>query len=191
VFLFTTGTSSSHSSNSASLYISLITSFLQLKSKSSYTIDYSVQHLNIKTLPTQAQEIEDHIIKQLISFSTDHLIKFVGAGVTQRVTEIVPTLCSRLWKELDIVPLMFNVRTTSREYGKGERPPLGSRQPSLVNVPGTADTKPADTAAATPPPAAPGAVGNGTTVKHPSLRPTDEQADSVRSFSFVTSNLIS
>jgi len=33
-------------------------------------------------------------------------MKFVGAGVTEQLYELVPDLCGRLWRELDIVPLV-------------------------------------------------------------------------------------
>jgi len=33
-------------------------------------------------------------------------MKFVGAGITEKLYELVPDLCGRLWRELDIVPLV-------------------------------------------------------------------------------------
>jgi len=33
-------------------------------------------------------------------------MKFVGAGVTEKLYELAPDLCGRLWRELDIVPLV-------------------------------------------------------------------------------------
>ena len=33
-------------------------------------------------------------------------MKFVGAGVTEKLYELVPDICGRLWRELDIVPLV-------------------------------------------------------------------------------------
>ena len=33
-------------------------------------------------------------------------MKFVGAGITEKLYEHVPDLCGRLWRELDIVPLV-------------------------------------------------------------------------------------
>jgi hypothetical protein len=41
-------------------------------------------------------------------------MKFVGGGVTSRLVELSPNLCGRLWRELDIVPLVFHVRSTQR-----------------------------------------------------------------------------
>lgn len=33
-------------------------------------------------------------------------MKFVGAGVTEKLYELAPDICGRLWRELDIVPLV-------------------------------------------------------------------------------------
>ena len=33
-------------------------------------------------------------------------MKFVGAGITEKLYELVPDICGRLWRELDIVPLV-------------------------------------------------------------------------------------
>lgn len=41
-------------------------------------------------------------------------MKFVGGGVTSRLVELSPNICGRLWRELDIVPLIFHVRSTQR-----------------------------------------------------------------------------
>jgi alpha,alpha-trehalose phosphorylase (configuration-retaining) len=41
-------------------------------------------------------------------------MKFVGAGVTSRLVEYAPKICGRLWRELDIVPIVFHVRSTQR-----------------------------------------------------------------------------
>lgn len=49
---------------------------------------------------------------------TEHLMKFVGAGVTEKLREHATDLCGRLWRELDIVPLVFHVRSTLRLHGR-------------------------------------------------------------------------
>ncbi len=41
-------------------------------------------------------------------------MKFVGGGITHRLVDLSPNICGRLWRELDIVPLVFNVRSTQR-----------------------------------------------------------------------------
>ncbi|TFY73934.1 hypothetical protein EWM64_g10078, partial [Hericium alpestre] len=50
----------------------------------------------------QAQDIEEHIIKTMRGFSQEHACKFLGAGA--------PNLCTRLWLELDVVPIVFHIK---------------------------------------------------------------------------------
>jgi glycosyltransferase involved in cell wall biosynthesis len=58
----------------------------------------------------QTEIIESHIISTLRKFSSDHLCKFLGAGVTLSLLREAPNLCTRLWLELDIVPIVFNIK---------------------------------------------------------------------------------
>lgn len=58
----------------------------------------------------QTQVIESHIISTLRSFSSEHLCKFLGAGITLSLLHEAPNLCTRLWLELDIVPIVFNIK---------------------------------------------------------------------------------
>ncbi|KIO17230.1 glycosyltransferase family 4 protein [Tulasnella calospora MUT 4182] len=58
--------------------------------------------------------IVDHITRQVRHISKEHLFKFVGGGVTETLHELAPTLCTRLWLDLDMVPMVFKVRNTAR-----------------------------------------------------------------------------
>ncbi|OCH95197.1 trehalose phosphorylase [Obba rivulosa] len=58
----------------------------------------------------QAGAIEKHVIDSLRKFSTEHLCKFLGAGVTLSLLREAPNLCTRLWLEMDIVPVVFNIK---------------------------------------------------------------------------------
>jgi glycosyltransferase involved in cell wall biosynthesis len=61
--------------------------------------------------PTKiATEIEGHILETFKKFSQEHLCKFLGAGVTLSLLKECPNLCTRLWFELDIVPIVFNIK---------------------------------------------------------------------------------
>ncbi|KAG6821071.1 hypothetical protein H0H93_007230 [Arthromyces matolae] len=57
-----------------------------------------------------AQTIREHVVKILREFSTEHLCKFLGAGVTLTLLKECPNLCTRLWLDLDIVPIVFNIK---------------------------------------------------------------------------------
>lgn len=55
----------------------------------------------------QKQIIEDHVISSLARYRREHLCKLLGAGVTADLDTAAPNLCSRLWSELDVVPVVF------------------------------------------------------------------------------------
>ncbi|EMD34497.1 glycosyltransferase family 4 protein [Gelatoporia subvermispora B] len=58
----------------------------------------------------QASAIEKHVLDTLRKFSQEHLCKFLGAGVTLSLLKEAPNLCTRLWLETDIVPIVFNIK---------------------------------------------------------------------------------
>ncbi|KAG9002961.1 hypothetical protein FRB94_003432 [Tulasnella sp. JGI-2019a] len=83
-----------------------------------YTIDYSVQRIAFNEAPNKnnaGQPIEEHVLKQLRHLGKEHLFKFVAGGVTEALHHIAPNLCTKLWLELDMVPMTFKVRTTAKE----------------------------------------------------------------------------
>ncbi|KAI0703496.1 hypothetical protein BC835DRAFT_1030642 [Cytidiella melzeri] len=45
----------------------------------------------------QSEAIEQHVISTIRKFSTEHLCKFLGAGVTLSLLKEAPNLCTRLW----------------------------------------------------------------------------------------------
>ncbi|KAM6500869.1 trehalose phosphorylase [Amanita muscaria] len=55
-------------------------------------------------------EIEKHVINALRQFSVTHLCKFLGAGVTLSLLKEAPNLSTRLWLELDLVPIVFHIK---------------------------------------------------------------------------------
>lgn len=113
-------------------------------------------------------------------------MKFVGAGVTSRLVEHSPNICGRLWRELDIVPIVFHVRSTQR-LTPGRPVPKTDEQGFPVHSTGLLTPQPQEGAER---PAAPAVtIGNLLTVAAGSaqtqaadasapLRPADEQADS-------------
>ncbi|THG95034.1 hypothetical protein EW026_g6546 [Hermanssonia centrifuga] len=58
----------------------------------------------------QAENIEKHVTDTLRNFATEHLCKFLGAGVTLSLLKEAPNLCTQLWMKLDIVPIVFNIK---------------------------------------------------------------------------------
>ncbi|KIY68640.1 glycosyltransferase family 4 protein [Cylindrobasidium torrendii FP15055 ss-10] len=72
---------------------------------SSWTIPYSSGDLE-----KNAKDIEELVVKSIRKFSEEHLCKFLGAGVALPILGESPNLCTRLWMDLDIVPVVFNIK---------------------------------------------------------------------------------
>ncbi|KAF1967031.1 trehalose synthase (Ccg-9) [Bimuria novae-zelandiae CBS 107.79] len=54
-----------------------------------------------------ATYLADFVIDKLKTYQQEHLYKYVGAGINERAHELSPQFASRLWRELDIVPLVL------------------------------------------------------------------------------------
>lgn len=67
-----------------------------------YLVDYSVQTVH---LSSTTDAVANWAIKELTRYAHENLAKFVGAGIPCDLTVKSPTLCSRLWLELDVVPI--------------------------------------------------------------------------------------
>ncbi|KAJ2917257.1 hypothetical protein MD484_g3193, partial [Candolleomyces efflorescens] len=77
-----------------------------------YNMDFSsiVIPYNVNSPDKNAKEIEQLILQALRKFSIDHLCKFLGAGVTVSLLKETPNICTRLWLDMDIVPIVFNIK---------------------------------------------------------------------------------
>ena len=110
-------------------------------------------------------------------------MKFVGAGVTSRLVELSPNLCGRLWSELDIVPLVFHVRSTQR-LQPGRPIAKLDAQGFPIHSTGVLTPQPGDQQQGVqPPPSNLLSVAAGTAQTQAAdasapVRPADEQADS-------------
>lgn len=83
---------------------------------STYLIDFSVNTLSLEDGIEIEDSIADHIISELKSYEHEHLAKFIGAGIPDELVHRSPKLCSRLWLELDIVPITLELGVKDREY---------------------------------------------------------------------------
>jgi glycosyltransferase involved in cell wall biosynthesis len=71
-----------------------------------YLLDFSVHNIELNgSLNTEADPIADHIIKQLENYERETASKFIGAGLPYELLKRSPKLCSRLWLDLDVVPI--------------------------------------------------------------------------------------
>jgi len=58
--------------------------------------------------PASAEEATEFIISELKNYSEEHMEKIVGVSMARHLADHCPRLCSRLWGELDIVPLVMS-----------------------------------------------------------------------------------
>ena len=70
-----------------------------------YLHDYSIHHISISSTPERDDPVANFIVSSLQEYEKKHLCKFVGGGLPSDMEKISPRLCSRLWSELDLVPI--------------------------------------------------------------------------------------
>ncbi|KAK7054968.1 hypothetical protein VNI00_003431 [Paramarasmius palmivorus] len=128
-------------------------------------------------LDKTGKEIETKILEVLRKFSNEHLCKFLGAGVTLALLKEAPNLTTRLWLDMDIVPIVFNIKPFHTD--SATRPNVkhrissttGSYVPSGTETP-TVYIDSSQVALHAP------QLGVGVSGKLPIPRTLDEQADS-------------
>ena len=77
-----------------------------------YCIDFCVHHVCLPPSTSkqhQADTVEDFVVSRLEKFRHEHLCKILGAGLSVELHAHSPRLASRLWQDLDIVPMVFRV----------------------------------------------------------------------------------
>ncbi|KAL1842945.1 hypothetical protein VTJ49DRAFT_3586 [Mycothermus thermophilus] len=73
-----------------------------------YLIDFSVKSIVLDdALKMGADVIADYVISEVEKYEHENFVKFIGAGLPTTLKYMSPTLCSRLWLELDIVPIVM------------------------------------------------------------------------------------
>uniref|UniRef100_L2G0U6 Clock-controlled gene-9 protein n=1 Tax=Colletotrichum fructicola (strain Nara gc5) TaxID=1213859 RepID=L2G0U6_COLFN len=73
-----------------------------------YLIDFTVKHINLDDqTQTGNDAIADYVINTLEGYEHENFSKFIGAGLPTTLKYMSPTLCSRLWLDLDIVPVVL------------------------------------------------------------------------------------
>ncbi|KXH31286.1 glycosyl transferase group 1 [Colletotrichum salicis] len=73
-----------------------------------YLLDFTVKHINLDdSSQTGNDAIADYVINTLEDYEHANFSKFIGAGLPMTLKYMSQTLCSRLWLELDIVPVVL------------------------------------------------------------------------------------
>ncbi len=79
-----------------------------------YNVDFRVDKLSFPeslSIEERRLSIEELILRNLQTYQKEHLSKILGVGVTIELDCAAPHLCSRLWSELDVVPMIFEGAT--------------------------------------------------------------------------------
>lgn len=86
-----------------------------------YLLDFSVRTIQLGDEVQEVQEnqdlVADHVLKELEAYEHSNLAKFIGAGLPYELLKKSPKLCSRLWLELDIVPISIPLEVEGEEKG--------------------------------------------------------------------------
>ncbi|KAI1382871.1 glycosyltransferase family 4 protein [Hypoxylon trugodes] len=82
-----------------------------------YLIDYMVEHLKINDQSQEGKDaIADYVVSQVQKYEHQNFVKFVGAGLPLELKKLSPTLNSRLWLEVDIVPIDFDTDQSEMSF---------------------------------------------------------------------------
>jgi hypothetical protein len=73
-----------------------------------YLNNFSVTSIELsKNIDHQDELIAGYIMEEIEKYEHKNLAKFIGAGLPVELQMMSPSLCSRLWLDLDIVPIVL------------------------------------------------------------------------------------
>jgi len=85
-----------------------------------YSIDFAVHKVPVGAFKDMAASLTDHIVAYMKEYEENCMYKFVGGGIGKTLMDLCPELPARLWAELDLVPLIFELGVEqSIEHGNG------------------------------------------------------------------------
>lgn len=76
-----------------------------------YTMDSAIDVLEEDTQESMVY----YLIDRIDTYARAHAYKFMGAGIAEKLLELCPNLKSRLWADLDVIPV-----ACGRECNSGE-----------------------------------------------------------------------
>lgn len=72
-----------------------------------YLLDFIQRDMSAGETGPSHVVITNYVLSRLRRFTDEHSDKFMGLAMPQRVAKLCPELCSRLWAELDVIPLVL------------------------------------------------------------------------------------
>lgn len=86
-----------------------------------YLLDFIEESLEPKNGVYPATVLTEFIITHLKHYAEKHLEKIIGIAMSPNMADSCPVLCSRLWAELDIVPLVLPETSMRDRFGSREK----------------------------------------------------------------------
>ncbi|KAF9516183.1 glycosyltransferase family 4 protein [Hydnum rufescens UP504] len=83
------------------------------------TLDSAIFRVN-NSKPLEPDHIVELLINKFKTYSHDHNYKFVAIGVSHHLARLSPLLCTRIWKDLDAVPVVLDVSVTGTQNNTSE-----------------------------------------------------------------------
>ena len=80
-----------------------------------YLVDYLECGFTLDESQTPCFGICDSIVASLETYSRAYLEKIIGLAMPKEIDEKIPNLCSRLWADLDCIPLVLDQHQKSRQ----------------------------------------------------------------------------
>lgn len=102
-----------------------------------YLHDFTIKQLNLKGVSSITENnITTYLVNELRRYENNNLVKCVGAGIPGNVTKIAPRLSSRLWTELDTVPISLKTPAEpcvgSKHYSYWDKKPVDEQADSMA-----------------------------------------------------------
>ncbi|ERT03363.1 hypothetical protein HMPREF1624_01676 [Sporothrix schenckii ATCC 58251] len=73
-----------------------------------YLVDFSVKHIVLDEKSNGSDDrIAEHVLEEIEKYEHENFSKIIGAGLPTTLKYMSPSLCSRLWLELDIIPIVM------------------------------------------------------------------------------------
>lgn len=85
-----------------------------------YLLDFFEHHFPADTPHRSYRGIEEFVINQLSDYSGKQLEKIMGVTMPGEVAARCPNLCSRLWRELDIIPIALHEKERKDKVGASD-----------------------------------------------------------------------
>ncbi|KAL4979358.1 hypothetical protein BDW66DRAFT_157544 [Aspergillus desertorum] len=73
-----------------------------------YLVDFAQEEFPLSEGDDLDSKIGNHMMSHLYKWCDTHLEKMIGLAIPKQLAHACPTICSRLWLELDIIPLVLS-----------------------------------------------------------------------------------